>query len=230
MKRSHSFLACLALILATTLGSQPARSTELMPTLETLAANADGTWEPEPLGHFKDITSGTFKKVGRKPKLTPELLVPVLQRPDTINLHRMEDKMIPALQQMKDLKKLQVEWMSPSFAAKLQNALPGVEVVPRAQKYVREGFDPATFDPAKDLIRADQPSITNPPAATNPPTPAPSALKSSPDKSTKRQLSRTARETDPTLPPIDADSKLRVMLDDPKTSDALWRTGSVNRI
>lgn len=50
---------------------------------------------------------------------------------------------------------MELEWISPSFVAKLREALPGVDITGRRDVSVREGFDPASFDAEKDLINED---------------------------------------------------------------------------
>lgn len=116
-----------------------------------------------------------------------------------VNLHRMEDDMIPALVAMKKLTTLSVEWVSPGFIARLRAAMPGVKIVARANKYVRDGFDPANRDPATDFINEDG-SPRTPPAA-----PAPKASEGA------------AAD----LPPIEAQRLLDAFLDDPKTRESL---------
>jgi hypothetical protein len=58
-----------------------------------------------------------------------------------INLHQMEDAMIPELARMPKLKQLMLEWVSPSFLAKVKKVLPKTNVTHTGGKIAPEKED-----------------------------------------------------------------------------------------
>jgi len=133
-----------------------------------------------------------------------------------INLHRMEPEMIPALARFRKLQELLVEWISPSFLAKVRGVLPNTKVSVRAGRYVREGFDPANFDAARDFTDENGVPLSSlPKKIKGKPTPPSGASK--PGGAAVPPSAPAAVPAVEPLPPIDAAAMLDRMLNDPKT-------------